>query len=116
MQVRTDPGGLDRLFVSAPELDAEFNVYGACPVQAFGTVRGRDLYFRARHGVWSFDVTDSNGNLPSDGYRYADGFYREGVDPHNGYMPLPDAVAVIAECLREYTERRAGPVTTDDRA
>jgi len=83
--------------------ESEFEVHGACPVQAFGKVSGRELYFRARHGVWTFDVADSAGNLPSDGYFDSDGFFREGVDPHHGYMPLPKAVAVIAECLREYT-------------
>lgn len=107
MEVRPDPEGFDRLYVTAPEWDAAFEVYGACPVQAFGTIRSRDLYFRARHGVWLFDVADSAGNLPSDGYLDSDGFYREGVAPHNGYMPLPEAVAVIAECLREYTGIRA---------
>ncbi len=114
MEVRPDPDGLDRLFVSAPEWDADFEVYGACPVQAFGTVRGRDLYFRARHGEWSFDVADSAGNLPSDGYFNSDGFYREGIDPNNGYMPLPEAVAVVAECLREYTTGHAEQAAAPD--
>jgi hypothetical protein len=107
MEVRPDPDGFDRLFVSAPELDAEFEVFGACPVQALGTVCGRDLYFRARHGDWSFEVADSARTLPSDGgAREPDGFYRDGVDPHNGRMPLPEAVAVITECLRGYLSGR----------
>src|SRR5262245_34154783 len=109
VEVRPDPAGLQRLIVSAPEWDAEFEVYGACPVQAFGTVCGRALYFRARHGEWSFDVADSGCHLPSDGHFDSDGFYREGMDPHHGYMPLPEAVAVVAECLREYTGGRAEP-------
>lgn len=41
-KVRSGPEGLQWLFVEAPELDAEFEVYGNCPVQAFGTVLGRD--------------------------------------------------------------------------
>ncbi len=109
MEVRAESDGFDRLYVTASEWDATFEVYGACPVQAFGTVRGRDLYFRARHGKWSFDVADSAGNLPSDGNFESDGFYREGIDPYNGYMPLPEAVAVVAECLREYTGSDAEP-------
>lgn len=104
MEVRPDPEGLDRLIVLAPEWDAEFEVWGACPVQALGTVRGRDLYFRARHGKWSCEVADSAGKLPSDGFHDSDGFFREGIDPHKGYMPLPEAVAIIAECLREYVK------------
>jgi hypothetical protein len=102
VEVRSDPEGYDRLFVSAPELDAEFEVFGACPVQALGAIRGRDLYFRARHGAWWFEVADGSGTLPSDGGREPDGFYRDGVDPHYGRMPLPEAVTVIVECLREY--------------
>jgi hypothetical protein len=108
--VRPDPDGLYRLFVSAPEWHAEFEVSGACPVQAVGTVCGRDLYFRARHGEWSFDVANRDGHLPSDGYQVLDGFYREGIDPHNGFMPLSEAVAVIAECLWEYTSSGSGPM------
>jgi hypothetical protein len=110
VEVRPDPEGFDRLFVTAPELDAEFQVFGACPVQALGTVRGRDLFFRARHGKWWFEVADSAGTLPSDGgVSEPDGFYRDGIDPDYGRMPLPEAVAVIAECLREYTRGRAEP-------
>ncbi|MDB5310752.1 MAG: hypothetical protein JWO38_4954 [Gemmataceae bacterium] len=116
MEVRPDSEGFDRLYVSAPEWDATFEVYGACPVQAFGTARGRDLCFRARQGEWSFDVADGAGHLPSDGFRDSDGFYREGIDPHNGYMPLPEAVAVIAECLRECAGGRAEPVAAPDPA
>ena len=111
VEVRADPEGLDRLYVTAPEWDAEFEVYGACPVQALGTVRGRDLYFRARHGEWSFDIADTAGNLPSDGHADSNGFYREGIDPHHGYMPLQEAVAVIAECLRDYTGGRKSSAT-----
>ena len=103
MEVQPDPSGLERLFVTAPEFDATFEAYGNCPVQGFGTVLGRDLYFRARHNGWSFDVADQAGNLPSDGYRGSDGFYREGDYPNAGWMPLEEAVAIIARCLREFT-------------
>jgi hypothetical protein len=63
---------------------------------------GRDLYFRARHDSWSFDVADRAGNLPSDGSRDSDGFHREGDYPEAGWMPLREAVKIIARCLREY--------------
>ena len=103
MEVRSDPSGLERLFVTAPEFDAEFEVTGEAPVQAFGTVLGRDLYFRARHNAWSFDVADKAGNLPSDGYRDSDGFSREGHYSNAGYMPLNEAVKIIVRCLTEFT-------------
>jgi hypothetical protein len=102
MDVKPDPNGLDQLFVTADEFGAEFEVFGACPVQGTGTVRGRDLYFRARHGKWSFEVADKEGNLPSDGCASRDGFILFGDDPHHGYMPLPEAVAIIERCLREF--------------
>ena len=102
MEVNPHPEGLNLLRVTAPEFDAAFEAYGNCPVQAFGTVGKHDLYFRARHERWTFDVADHGGNLPSDGYRDSDGFYREGDYPNAGWMPLQEAVAIIARCLREY--------------
>ncbi|MEO6811890.1 MAG: hypothetical protein ABI353_22505 [Isosphaeraceae bacterium] len=103
MEIRPDLAGSDRLFVKAAEFDASFEVYGVAPVQAFGTVLDRELYFRARHDGWSFDVADRTCHLPSDGYRDSDGFYREGNYPNASYMPLPEAVEIIRRCLREYT-------------
>src|SRR5262245_60953803 len=69
-----------RIMVSDPELRTEYEVYGNAPVQGFGAVMGRDIYFRARHNKWSFEVADHQGELPSDGRAAADGFYRE--EPH----------------------------------
>lgn len=109
VNVQPDPTGLDRLFVTAPEFDAQFEVYGYCPVQGFGTVRGRDLYFRARHNDWSFDVADNAGRLPSDGLAGSDGFYREAHYANAGWMPLPEAVALIERCLRDYEGARTEP-------
>lgn len=103
MEVQPDPDGLGRLFVTAPEYDATFEVWGSCPVQGIGTVLGRELYFRARHGGWSFDVADHAGHLPSDGYFGSDGFYREAAYPNAGWMPHQEAVKTIVACLREYT-------------
>lgn len=106
MEVQRDPTGLHRLFIMAPEFDATFEVYGECPVQGFGTVLGRDLYFRARHDRWNFDVADHDGNLPSDGYRDSDGFYREGEYQSAAWMSLEKAVAIIERCLREFSDCR----------
>jgi hypothetical protein len=102
MEIRPDPNE-SRLFVSAPEFDAEFHVIGDCPVQGFGKVLDRELYFRARHENWTFDVADCNGSLPSDGGSGPDGFFREGDYQSAGYMPLRDAVKIIVKCLREFT-------------
>jgi hypothetical protein len=94
-----EPG---RIRVSDPGLFASYEVYGNCPVQGLGTVRGREVYFRARHDGWSFDIADRKGDLPSDGRAAPDGFYREGVYPNSGWMPLAEAVRLIDECIREY--------------
>ena len=106
MEIQKDPDGFNRLLVTAPEFDAEFEVYGSCPMQGFGTVRGRELYFRARHDRWSFDVADHAGRLPSDGSQESDGYYREDAYPDAGWMPLSEAVAIIERCLAEYTAGR----------
>jgi hypothetical protein len=66
-------------------------------------VLGRELYFRARHDGWSFDVADNAGHLPSDGYRDSAGFYREADYPNASWMPLAEAVKIIVRCLREFT-------------
>jgi hypothetical protein len=102
MEIQPHPDGLDSLTVEAPEYAATFEVYGVAPVQGFGTVCGRDLYFRAKHGGWSFDVADRAGNLPSDGYRDTDGFYREAKYPNAGWMPHREAIDIIERCLQEY--------------
>jgi hypothetical protein len=103
MEIQADPNGLERFFVIAPEFAAEFKVCGRCPVQALGAVLKRAIYFRARHNEWSFDVADCSGNLPSDGFRDSDGFYRDGKYVGNCEMPLREAIKVVVKCLREFT-------------
>ena len=47
-------------------------------------------------------MADHAGHLPSDGFFDSDGFYREAGYPDAGWMPLGEAVKIIAQCLREY--------------
>jgi len=103
VDVKGDPAGFKRLFVTAPEFDAAFEVSGNAPVQGFGTVLSRELYFRARHEGWSFDIADHAGHLPSDGYHDSDGFYREADYPNASWMPHDEAVKIIVRCLQEFT-------------
>src|SRR5262245_29660801 len=105
--IQPDPSGLERLGVTAPEFDCTFEVGGNCPVQAFGNVLGREMYFRARHDGWSFEVADHAGRFPSDGYQNSDGFYREALFPNASWMPHRKAVAIIVGCLEEFTGVRA---------
>jgi hypothetical protein len=103
VDIKPDPDGPQRWFVEAPEYDARFEVWGDCPVQALGSVLGREMYFRARHDGWTFDVADHTGRLPSDGSWNSDGFYRAGDYPNASWMALRKAVSIIERCLREYT-------------
>jgi hypothetical protein len=96
-----EPG---RITVNDPTRCLEYSVCGNCPVQAFGSILDRELYFRARHEEWSFEIADHKGELPSDGLAAADGFYREGDYPNAGYMPNEMAIKLIEKCLREYLE------------
>jgi hypothetical protein len=98
-RVVVEPG---RIVVSEPELDADFEVYGNAPVQGFGKVLGREMYFRARHDQWSFEVADCKGEMPSDGRAAEDGFYLEADYPNASWMPLEVAARLIERCLRTY--------------
>jgi hypothetical protein len=73
------------------------------PVQGFGKVLDRELYFRARHDEWSFDVADEAGRFPSDGFRGPGTFFRAGPCPNASWMPHAEAVKIILRCLADYT-------------
>jgi hypothetical protein len=103
----TEPG---RIAASDPDKCIEYEIYGNAPVQGFGTIIGRDIYFRARHDRWSFDIADHKGNLPSDGQADADGFYREGAYANASYMPFETAMQMIDRCLEEYMNGGPGRV------
>lgn len=107
VQVIPAPNGIEHLTVIAPEFDAQFEVGGNFPVQGSGTVRGRDLYFRARHSAWSFEVADRDGNMPSDGFQDSDGFHVERPYANACLMPHREAVAFIAQCLQQYIDAAA---------
>jgi len=93
-----------RISVSDPDQCIEYEISGNAPVQGFGVVVGRDIYFRARHDGWSFDIADHKGDLPSDGRADIDGFYREGQYDKASYMPFEVAMRIIDQCLREYID------------
>ena len=71
-------------------------------VQAFGEVGDREFYLLARYDQWSCEVSDSNGQLPSDGQAGADGFIWDGKYTNASYMPLRDALKIIDGCMPEY--------------
>jgi hypothetical protein len=94
--------------VHDPTRDFAFDLGGWAPVQAWGEIAGREFYFRARHTAWSCEVSDTQGNLPSDGQAAADGFIREGEYGNASYMPWPEALKIIERCMNEYAARETG--------
>ena len=103
MEIRRHPDGLEMFLVTAPELDASFEIGGCAPVQGQGKVLDRELYFRARHDDWSFEIATQAGQFPSDGFKGPGTFYREGAYPNASWMPLTEAVKIILRCLADYT-------------
>jgi hypothetical protein len=101
-----DQGTCGKVTVEEPALSASYELWGCAPVQALGTVLERDMYFRARHDGWTFDVADRNGHLPSDGYKESDGFYREATYPNAGFIAHAEAIEIIERCLVDYRKER----------
>lgn len=83
-------------------LNLEYEINGIAPVQAVGTIANRDLYFRARHEEWTFDISNEAGQLPSDGFE--GGFFKKGRFKNAGYMPYIEAEKIISDCVKEYLE------------
>jgi hypothetical protein len=98
-----------RILVSNPQFEADYEIWGAAPVQAIGTAFGRDIYFRARHNEWTFEIADETGNLPSDGQDGPSSFIIRGKDPNASYMPLQDAQRIVEHGLREFANRKQSP-------
>lgn len=68
----------------------------AFPTQVEGTVDGREVYFRARHGAWEFTVY----NRTCDG----DTSYWcvDGEDPHMGNMPPADVWPLLRSLVEQW--------------
>ena len=86
-------------------------IYGHCPVQAEGTVRGLRFYFRAKYDVWEFSIATSQISDPVDICSSEQGFYRSGSygksygrGPSAGWMPYDDVEQIIRRCADEYSQ------------
>jgi hypothetical protein len=86
---------------SLPELELEYDLFGSAPLQATGTLRRRDFYFRARHDAWTFEVARPDGRLGSD-LDEKPVFFREGRHPNASFMTPDEAKRLIEGCAREY--------------
>ncbi|MDB5296131.1 MAG: hypothetical protein JWO31_2114 [Phycisphaerales bacterium] len=78
-----------------------FEVYGAAPVQADGTIGNRQFYFRAKHSNWTFEMADDLGELPTDTGNNAV-FSVEGRYRSAGDMSLDEASKIIEACAKLY--------------
>lgn len=88
-------------FVQVPLLQLDYELFGSAPVQALGTIAGREFYFRARHNKWDFEVSAVDGQLPTD--TGADPvFFKNGEFANASYMPHDVAMALIERCAEEY--------------
>ncbi len=94
--------------VSDPLLQLNCEVWGYAPVQAIGTVAGREFYFRARHTEWTFEVATESGDLPSD-IGVAPVFFREGTHENASWMPLNEATAIIKRNALEFVTSTGRP-------
>jgi len=80
---------------------------GECPVQAFGTVAYHgietDLYFRARHAIWSVEIGEAPPFGPNAGTLKEGEWSYEEDWPHGrhaaGYMSVEDAEKCILKAL-----------------
>jgi hypothetical protein len=90
-----------------PTFKLEGELWGFAPVQALGTINGREFYFRARHNDWTFEIADSaTSALPSDGGR--SGFVRSGAFSNASFMSHDVAESLIVTCVEQFLgEERA---------
>jgi hypothetical protein len=74
----------------------KYELWGEAPVQALGTISGREFHFLSRHSEWEFEVANEQGKLPSD-VREPPVFHRRGKYKNSSYMPVEVAVALIEQ-------------------
>lgn len=82
-------------------LSLEYELDGPAPVQALGTIAGRDFYFRSRHSEWSFEIANERGDLPSDVGEPVI-FQRHGMYRNASYMPDEVATEIIEKCAIDF--------------
>lgn len=84
-----------------PKFKLEGELWGNAPVQALGTLNGREFCFRARHNEWTFEIAESaTSALPSDGGR--GGFVRSGSFSNASFMSPDVAESLIVTCVEQF--------------
>lgn len=80
-------------------------IYGACPVQAEGTIDGKDFYFRARGNHWTIGIGGDAVMSPEWSHREAYGDSPYGA----GWMAQYEVLAFIAKAVKLYSDREHNP-------
>lgn len=79
---------------------------GNCPVQAEGTVDGKEFYFRARGEHWSLGI---GGEPVAEPEWYYEESY--GTWPKAGWMTVEEAEAFLRAALARYASEQSGKAT-----
>lgn len=80
---------------------------GNCPVQSEGFIDGNPYYFRARGSHWTMDISAPGEDPVGGGSLYAKGGY-VGPWPAAGWLPVPAAEKIIADCVSEFRAGKRG--------
>lgn len=77
---------------------------GNCPVQAEGTVDGKQFYFRARGDSWQLHIGDGEHDLWTNPLFYTEQAY--GTWPEAGWMPQHEAVGFIVLGVEAWRQQK----------
>jgi len=83
------------------------DLYGNCPVQGWGTVNGKEFYFRSRGAMWTMAIGWDPVGMAWRSRDGEDEFFRHGSYgkfPEAGWMPHWRAREIIFECAKAYWE------------
>ena len=78
-------------------LKLEYEIDDGPPIQALGTIAGREFYFHSKHSNWSFEVANDLGDLPTD-VGGESVFHLQSRHNNAGRMPLGEACEIVERC------------------
>jgi hypothetical protein len=105
-------GGFDETNGSFNEDGLTIEFGGACPVQGFGTLDGRFVYYRARGDGWSFEVWAEGVDVADDGLpepspEWALDRHGTYAWPEGGYLHRDQSILNLREALAAWRSRGA---------
>jgi hypothetical protein len=97
------------------ELKLKGKIYGSSPVQAEGTIKGFQFYFRSRHDTWTFSVSENPEIDPVDiqmnnqgkkfGY-FAEGHIGKEWEYIASYLDEDKVKDIIQKCSKDYLDSK----------